>query len=190
MFEEPVAMRRIRASTYREVPWKNGGGMTREIAYAQESPPLWRLSLATIERDGPFSDFTGYDRTIVPISGDGIELTCNDTPPMRIAPRQPFSFAGEDAVFCRLLGGTTNDVNVMTRRDRYRHRVEVIATMHEPLRRSAGVATLAYILGGPCSGDTFIATGGAALMLDSTQASAVLCVRIDVCERTERNYRR
>ena len=60
----------LASASYRTVPWKNGGGTTREIAVSED----WRLSVATIEQDGPFSDFTGFDRTIVPIEGNGIEL--------------------------------------------------------------------------------------------------------------------
>ena len=66
----------LRESSYITVPWKNGGGVTREIL---RSPPEstafdWRLSLATIDLPGPFSAFEGYHRTLVLVRGAGVEL--------------------------------------------------------------------------------------------------------------------
>jgi environmental stress-induced protein Ves len=171
-------MRIILASSYREVPWKNGGGTTREIADSGEMPPLWRLSLATIDRDGPFSDFTGYDRTIIPISGDGIALAINGGSSQALAHLQPFFFAGEDTIECRLVGGTTHDLNVLTRRDRYRHHVEVFRTIRKPMHLAGGIASFAYILEGPRAGDTLVGEGGA-FTVDPALATAALYVRIE-----------
>jgi len=118
----------IPASQYREQPWKNGGGLTREIAVALSGDPprvLWRLSLATIERDGPFSEFRGYDRAIVAIDGDPVTL---DVAGERIVLMHghPHEFAGEAAVACRLTGGPARDLNVMTLRSNFVHDLEVI----------------------------------------------------------------
>ena len=57
----------IRFDDHELVPWKNGLGMTREVANARRSDGtmLWRISLATVDRDGPFSDFDGYKRIIM-----------------------------------------------------------------------------------------------------------------------------
>ena len=63
---------------YRRMPWKNGGGHTTEIA---AEPPgagtasfVWRVSVADIAQDGPFSAFPGIDRTLVLLSGRGMRL--------------------------------------------------------------------------------------------------------------------
>lgn len=170
-------MRHILASSYRTVPWKNGGGTTREIADSGESPPLWRLSLATIERDGPFSDFAGYDRTIVPVSGNGIVMTIDGTP-TALAPLQPFTFPGEAAVTCALVGGTTHDLNVMTRRDRFAHRVTVSSGATLALPVVSDVATLAYILAGDDAGDTLVAAANEPLHLDASRVLTALIIRI------------
>ena len=57
-------------------PWRNGGGETREIVSwppgAQDFD--WRASIATIAQDGPFSAFTGIDRSITLLEGDGVRL--------------------------------------------------------------------------------------------------------------------
>ena len=103
-------------------PWKNGGGSTREIACRPPGADLhsfdWRVSIATIDRSGPFSVFAGVDRCIVLLAGDGVAL---DAPQagwqhQLDSPLQPFAFSGNDAVECSLLGGTSTDFNVMTRR--------------------------------------------------------------------------
>ncbi len=125
-----MSIRVINYAEYRETPWKNGGGVTHEIARSDESSePDWRISLATIDRDGPFSDFTGFDRTIVPVGGAGFVLSFDDGERRKLetnqSARDAFSFAGERRVECRLLNGPSQDLNVMTRRSRWRHDVVV-----------------------------------------------------------------
>ena len=114
----------IPASTYREQPWKNGGGLAYEIA-ADEA---WRVAIATIDRDGPFSDYRGFDRTIVAIEGDPVELEVGDER-IRLAPFEPFEFAGEDSVFARVQG-RARDLNVMTDREAFAHDVEIVQGRH------------------------------------------------------------
>ena len=69
---------------YRRMPWKNGGGHTTEIA---AEPPgagmasfAWRVSVADIAHDGPFSAFPGVDRTLVLLAGDGMRLATAGRP--------------------------------------------------------------------------------------------------------------
>lgn len=103
-------------------PWKNGGGSTREIACCPPGADLnrfdWRVSIATIARSGPFSVFAGVDRCIVLLAGDGVALHALQAGWQHQLdnPLQPFAFSGDDAVDCTLLGGTSTDFNVMTRR--------------------------------------------------------------------------
>ncbi len=70
-------MRIIRHSDFAVTPWKNGGGVTREGLRVPPSgdPFIWRVSVAQIDRSGPFSDFAGYDRTMVLLRGNGVDLT-------------------------------------------------------------------------------------------------------------------
>ena len=118
-------MRHLPAAGYRAMPWKNGGGITREAAVFPETGDfLWRLSLATVAADGPFSAFPGVDRTLTVLEGPGIELAVAGMAPARLGPRAPFAFPGDVAASARLLGGAVTDFNVMTRRDRLAHRVE------------------------------------------------------------------
>jgi environmental stress-induced protein Ves len=116
----------IRASEYCEQPWKNGGGLTREIAAAFSGErALWRLSLATIERDGPFSEFRGYDRTIIAIDGGAVELEVEGQP-VRLDHAEPYDFPGEARVTCRVIGGAARDLNVLTLRDDFVHDCAII----------------------------------------------------------------
>ncbi len=110
------------------VPWRNGGGETREVA---AHPPgagfadfAWRISMATVGQDGPFSDFPGVDRTLAILSGDGIYLSVQGAREIALAPAsEPHAFPADVPTSARLIGGPVLDLNVMTRRGRARHRV-------------------------------------------------------------------
>ena len=68
----------IRNEDLVRVPWKNGGGTTAEVAAFPEGSGFetfgWRISMADVASDGPFSLFPGIDRTLIVVEGDGIEL--------------------------------------------------------------------------------------------------------------------
>ncbi|MFT3672511.1 HutD family protein [Aestuariivirga sp.] len=65
----------IRRSQFQTVPWNNGGGITHEVAREDEDGKLhWRLSLAEVGRDGPFSLFPGLARILTVIDGVGMDL--------------------------------------------------------------------------------------------------------------------
>jgi len=119
-------MRLIRSTSFRRQPWKNGGGETIEIAV---SPPKagtsdfdWRVSMARVEADGPFSAFEGVDRTLTMLDGAGIELFVEGEGPARITGR-PHSFPGDLPTSARLINGPILDLNVMSRRSAFVHRV-------------------------------------------------------------------
>lgn len=103
-------------------PWKNGGGVTREIAVAPRGAGHedfdWRLSVAEIERDGPFSSFDGVDRQIVLLRGAGLRLheAATGASHALAEPGVAHAFAGEAPVVASLIDGPTQDLNVMLRR--------------------------------------------------------------------------
>jgi hypothetical protein len=107
-------------------PWKNGGGVTREIALAPREAGLvdfdWRASIATIDASGPFSAFPD----IVLLDGDGVELVAAAFRHRLHEPLVPFRFDGAAAVNATLLGGASTDFNVMTRAGRCRAVVRVV----------------------------------------------------------------
>jgi uncharacterized protein len=94
-------------------PWKNGGGVTRELlTWPTREDWLVRISVADIEKDGPFSAFPGIKRTITVLTGEGIWL---DEPfNIDLRPKDPpFTFSGDLAPECKLLRGPTRDLNAM-----------------------------------------------------------------------------
>ena len=120
-----MAVQRFNLGQLPATPWKNGGGSTRELACWPPGADMehfdWRVSLATIAQSGPFSRFAGVDRVITLLTGDGVHLR---QPEADIDHRldqvlEPFAFAGDGGVDCDLLRGTSQDLNLMTRRGRW-----------------------------------------------------------------------
>ena len=103
------------------VSWKNGGGVTRTLVVEPEGAGLddflWRISVAEIHASGSFSAFPGVDRTILLWRGGGVVLRSPAWPEHALTQLwRPFSFRGDEEVFCELLGGPTEDLNLMVRR--------------------------------------------------------------------------
>lgn len=106
-------MRIIRPGDFTTQKWKNGGGVTHEIARAEDAGGfLWRLSLAEVASDGPFSAFPGLERILTVIHGAGLIL---DTPggPIAAHPLNPVRFSGDLPVHGRLIDGTVRDLNLI-----------------------------------------------------------------------------
>lgn len=97
-------------ASYLRTPWKNGGGTTVDIAFSGD---VWRFGRTPIVKAGPFSDYTGFDRVQVLVSGSGLVL---ETPRGEIDVRQPFRpvrFAGETPIVSRLEAGPVEVVNLI-----------------------------------------------------------------------------
>ena len=121
-------MKILRGADHKRMPWKNGGGETVEIAVSPPDAGLagfdWRVSMATVAADGPFSVFPGIDRTLSILEGDGMHLFIEGRAPVLLTQESdPFFFPADVSVSAELTDGTITDLNVMTRRDRLRHNV-------------------------------------------------------------------
>ena len=121
-------MKIIRTSECRTTAWKNGGGSTTEIAVAPPGASLdhfdWRVSMACVASDGPFSEFAGIDRTLAVVTGGGLSLTIGDAAPIVLDRNSdPISFAGDMPTSAVLAAGAVTDLNVMTRRGQFAHRL-------------------------------------------------------------------
>lgn len=113
-------MRVIESSAFRSMPWKNGKGVTTEIHREDDAAGdmLWRVSMAGVTEDGPFSSFPGYDRHILALTGDGMDLVGGPDGTIRVAPLfTPHPFSGDWPVEARLLGGPLTDFNLIIRRN-------------------------------------------------------------------------
>ncbi|OED48541.1 hypothetical protein AB838_11555 [Rhodobacteraceae bacterium (ex Bugula neritina AB1)] len=104
---------RFSAFTAAPVPWKNGGGVTRELAVQKENGrQVWRLSLADITRDGAFSAFPGLARIHCIVEGPGHVLSNAETR-LEASLLEPLTFDGNLALDCRLRGGACKAFNVI-----------------------------------------------------------------------------
>jgi environmental stress-induced protein Ves len=123
------------------MPWKNGGGETAEVAIWPDDAALdafdWRVSMARVATDGPFSSFAGVDRTLAVLTGGGLRLSVAGSPIVELTPCSlPHRFPGDAATSATLIAGAITDLNVMTRRGRFTHRVrrvEVVAPTSLPV---------------------------------------------------------
>lgn len=106
-------MQMILPSAFHTQPWKNGGGITHEIAREdRDGALLWRLSIAEVASDGPFSAFTGLSRILTVIEGAGLHLHSPDGR-LDALPLRPLAFSGGLAIESRMIDGPIRDFNVI-----------------------------------------------------------------------------
>jgi hypothetical protein len=112
-------------AAYRRTPWKNGGGVTIDIAGAHQlgADPggwdgmIWRFGRTRIEAPGPFSDLAGYDRILSVIDGRGLMLHPRGHAPVDVrAPFRPVRFPGEWAITSELTAGPVGVLNLLADR--------------------------------------------------------------------------
>ena len=118
----------------RRVPWKNGRGVTEELALWPPHASFergdfeWRISKARIEDGGPFSNFEHHDRILVVTAGDGLVLDHGSSAPhVRLRRLEPYRFRGDWPTAAELTRGAVSDFNVITRRDAVEANVEALA---------------------------------------------------------------
>jgi hypothetical protein len=127
------------------MPWRNCGGSTRELARHPESGDFeWRLSVAEVAADGPFSAFPGVDRLLVLLAGAGMDLTLADGVVRLRPPHGAHTFAGEAEVHATLVDGPTTDLNLMVRRDRW----SAVLERHTSPARVEGDLVIGYVAQG------------------------------------------
>ena len=169
-------MQILRASQYRRVPWRNGGGETLEIlVYPADAGTEfeWRVSMAPVTAPGPFSRFEGIDRVLTVIEGKGILLALDGAAPVMVD-AAPVAFSGDIPCTATLVDGPIVDLNVMTRRGRWRSDVRW-AEAHDPI--ASGGHHLVLAAGGPLSGHVgatrFALAPRDALLLDAAESAAL-----------------
>lgn len=109
----------IPANEYRRVRWKNGAGWTREI-HAEAAAGhdwAWRISIAEIEQDGPFSVFPQVGRELVLIGGNGLRLCMGGAVHELVPPYQRLRFDGGCKVSGELVDGRATAFNLMWQQD-------------------------------------------------------------------------
>ena len=155
-------------------PWRNGGGVTRLVASgnlqiassrvgATETGSAaddwdWRVSIADINVDGPFSVFPGVHRQLTLLEGEGLALHAEDTA-LEGAQQawrasqvgDVLDFAGDARVRAQLLGGPVRVWNLMLRGDALRGHVQALryndASWVQPFTAGDATAVFVYV---PC----------------------------------------
>ncbi len=123
--------------SFQTLPWRNGLGSTVELL--AETPNKneafsWRLSIASVANDGPFSDFSGYDRTLLLLEGSGITLNKpNGVFKVLNSSLDYANFKGEDLIDATLHNGPIKDFNIMTLRSICTSSVTAINKTNESL---------------------------------------------------------
>ncbi len=116
-------MRPIRFADLAVTPWRNGAGRKADIAAGEG----WLAGFAFLDRDTPFSDYAGHDRTITLVDGAGFELEIVGRGVLRVdRPGIPLRFDGGALTTCRLLDGPCRVLNAMTARASWTHEVEIV----------------------------------------------------------------
>jgi environmental stress-induced protein Ves len=107
-------------------PWKNGQGVTMDIAAAHREggrpgdweTVLWRFGRTGIGKPGPFSDMAGFERLQVVVEGRGLRLRAADGSEIDVrTPFVPVRFDGATKIDSVLDEGPVEVVNLIVRRD-------------------------------------------------------------------------
>lgn len=133
----------VRVADVAPVPWRNGGGVTRELL-AWPDPQNWllRVSVADIQASGPFSAYSGIDRWIAVLDGGAVRLDTAGAGPTELTALHPalHAFSGDVPTHCTTLGAATRDFNLMARRSRIR-------LLQQPVKMCPLLVTRAPVVG-------------------------------------------
>ena len=132
---------KLTSADARRFPWKNGRGVTEELAIWPTGSSLergdfdWRISRAAVDEPGAFSSFPGFDRTLLVTDGEGLVLEHGDCAPRaRLQRFEPYRFSGDWPTMAELPSGKVADFNVLVRRDRYQASVQVLRVGRRGIR--------------------------------------------------------
>ena len=173
---------------YRRMPWRNGGGVTTEILVEPENRGEnglaaarfhYRLSIADVATDGPFSRFDGYDRHIMLLSGAGMTLDCGEHGRIDLRTRfAPRSFSGDWDVHGSLVAGPVRDFNLIVDRARASSSLEVrVLDAPRTMALDSGTVCIVHVIEGALvdagEGDTLVAAAPFVLVSKGTARVAI-----------------
>jgi hypothetical protein len=183
----------LHSTDYQRMPWRNGGGTTTEIwkATSPAGEMFWRLSIADVASDGPFSEFPGIDRWIMVIQGNGMELKIDELGTKRLDRLfEPLFFPGDAKTDCRLLDGPIRDFNFMVARRFGKGSLQVLdlaAGTYAPLGENTaavhvlrgGIAIETGDVRDLIADDTWIAEQPARIKAGATRDTSLAVISID-----------
>ena len=127
-------MQIIRREDFREGRWKNGLGLSWDIAADEPGAEEfgWRFALARIDTDVSFSLYPGVDRIFTLVEGQGLDLDFEGRPSLAVAHRfVPHVYPCDVATFCRLRGGPCRALNLFCRRGAFTADADVLSSAAE-----------------------------------------------------------
>ena len=163
----PAGLDVVTPNDARSESWANGLGVTRVLAKTL----AWRLSIAELRGRMPFSQLSGTDRILIPLSRETVTLTIEGVE-HRVSRDKGIRFPGESRVIAAADRGGVSVVNLMVKRNlaeatchirAYRERVPVSAS-----------ATLTMLLAGRATLDGLPLPPGSAL-LQASRPRSILC---------------
>ncbi len=185
----PTVIRR--SGDHRIAAWANGLGTTAEVCQwpTGRADWTWRLSIADVACDGPFSVMPGVDRHIAVAQGVGMGLIVDGAEEVRMdRTSPPLSFSGDVTTTSRLLDGPIADLNLMVRRSRAVGRLTVTRVAEGQLialdRDTVAAVVLegSVVVGGstlePFDAALFDGGDTTTLFADSAAVVAVAAVRL------------
>jgi uncharacterized protein len=187
---------RLDPNAYRRTPWKNGGGVTVDIAAAYRpgatpgswSGMLWRFGRTEIVVPGPFSDLSGYDRILTVIGGRGLVLQIEGGAALDVRePYRPVRFRGEDRIVSRLDAGPVAVLNLIADRE---HEIDVAMVSGTDARALSGPIGIVYALADSTVAvgeETFLLAGDEALRLDGAGMLALRAGRVALAAISSRS---
>ncbi len=161
----------IRSSDLVEGRWRNGQGVSWEIASFKEEGAAdfsWRFAKARIDNDVPFSIYPGMDRIFMMISGEGMDLEFEGGTVLPVHEKfVPHEFSCDVPLTCKLRGGPSLDLNLFTARGQWRADCVVVVIDGKLQFNFQNQITIIYALEGSCTvagralatGDSLIVEG-------------------------------
>lgn len=130
----------------RPMAWKNGQGVTTEIAIGPPGAGLagfdWRVSTAEVAASGPFSDFPGVERWLLVLAGE-MTLSIAGAAPLALSPASdPAQFPGDVPVTAEVTRGPVRDLNIMTARERVSADIQLVSLAAGGVQNLSGEALL------------------------------------------------
>ncbi len=117
-------LRIIRQSEFIEGRWRNGQGVSWEIASHKEIGAAdfsWRFAKARIDNDVPFSIYPGMDRIFMMLDGGGMDLEFESGRVLHVHKKfVPHEFSCDVPLVCKLRGGPSMDLNLFAARGEWR----------------------------------------------------------------------
>jgi len=134
----------IRLTDCPAAAWRNGGGTTRElVAWPADDNWRWRMSVASIEANGPFSRYDGITRWLAVLSGAGVRLDINGEPQTLTPHGAPIRFDGAAATVCELINGPTQDFNLMVNAELHSRAIRVTDALDAAIAQPSTIAVYA-----------------------------------------------